>query len=183
MMMTLQVALIAAPASTTINWDNKIAKFVAPANTSIPSTPNNLGNPWNPLPATIVVAAGTAKNATAPPTPCVNLAPLANTTMYWPLPSAKHVGSENTTPTTAKSANFPNAWPVPFVGPAGTTTDPTNRRKRLAKPARTDGIWATKAKMFRNMTQKKIVKHAPRERTVLPARHFATDVLPANEPY
>ena len=64
-----------------------------------------------------------------------------------------------------------------------TTTDPTNRRKRLAKPARTDGIWATKAEMFRNTMQKKIAKNAPRERTVLPARRFASDVLPANEPY
>jgi len=46
-----------------------------------------------------------------------------------------------------------------------------------------DGIWATKAEMFKNTTQKKIAKNAPRERTVLPARRFATDVLPANEPY
>jgi len=46
-----------------------------------------------------------------------------------------------------------------------------------------DGIWATKAEMFKNTTQKKIAKNAPRERTVLPARRFAIDVLPANEPY
>jgi hypothetical protein len=171
-----------ALASTTTNWGNKIAKFVGPANTSIPST-LNLGNPRNPLPAKIVDSAGTAKNPTALPTQCVKLAPLANTTMYWPLPSAKHVGSENTTPTTAEWAKFSNPKPVPFVWPAGTTTDPTNRRKRLAKPARTDGIWATKAKMFRNTMQKKIAKNAPRERTVLPARRFVTDALPANKPY
>ena len=171
-----------ALASTTTNWGNKIAKFVGPANTSIPST-LNLGNPRNPLPAKIVDSAGTAMKPTALPTPYVNLAPLANTTMYWPLPSAKHVGSENTTPTTAEWAKFSNPKPVPFVWPAGTTTDPTNRRKRLAKPARTDSIWATKAEMFKNTTQKKIAKNAPRERTVLPVRHFAIDALPANEPY
>ena len=174
-------ALVVALASTTMNWGNKIAKFVAPANTSIPPT-LNLGNPRIPLPATIADAAGTAKNPTALPTPCVKRVPTANTTMYRPLPSAKHVGSENTTPTTAKWANFPNRWPVPLVGPAGTTTDPTNRRKRLAKPAHMDDIWATKAEMFKNTMQKKIAKNAPRERTVLPARHFATDALSANEP-
>ena len=178
----MSLALIVALASTMINWNKRIAKFAAPANTSIPST-LNLGNPRNPLPAKIVDSAGTAIKPAALPTPCVNLAPLANTTMYWPLPSAKHVGLENTTPTTAEWANFPKPKPVPFVGKGGTTTDPTNRRKRLAKPARTDGIWATKAKMFRNTTKKKIAKTAPRERTVLPVRHFATDVLPANEPY
>ena len=178
----MSLALIVALASTMINLNKRIAKFAAPANTSIPST-LNVDNPRIPLLASIVDAAGTAKNATALPTPCVKLAPLANTTMYWPLPSAKHVGSENTTPTTAKSANFPNAWPVPFVEKGGTTTDPTNRRKRLAKPARTDSIWATKATMFRNTMQKKIAKNAPMERTVLPARRFASDVLPANEPY
>jgi hypothetical protein len=174
--------VIVALANTTINWGNKIAKFAAPANTSIPST-LNLGNPRIPLPATIVDLAGTATNPTAIPTRCVKFAPTANTTMYWPLPSAKHVELESTTPTTAKWAKFPNPKPVPFVGPAGTTTDPTNRRKRLAKPVRMGSIWATKAEMFKNTTQKKIAKNAPRERTVLPVRHFAIDALPANEPY
>ena len=36
--------------------------------------------------------------------------------------------------------------------------------------------------MFKSTTKKKTVKNAQRKHTVLPARHFATDALLANEP-
>ena len=133
------LASIAVWLHTTTKLDKPTAKFAALAST-LTATIFKLDKPRIPMSAAAVGAAGTATKQTVFPTPCVKIAPPVNTTMNYSLPSAKHATLEDTVRTTAKWAKFPNPWPVPFVGLAGTTTDPTNRRKRLAKPAHMDSI-------------------------------------------